>query len=68
VTTEGTVPEAGGGRGREAAESDREDAGDVYDEIAERNPDDVTRREAYEREMAERGRSDETRDVGDHLG
>lgn len=51
----------------EDAEADREDAEEVYEEIADRNPDDTTAREAYEREMAERGRSDEARDVGEHL-
>lgn len=40
---------------------------DLAEEAAERNPDPVTRREALELDLEERGRADEGEDVGDRL-
>lgn len=42
-----------------------EEAERIEDEVEQRNPDDITKREAYEREAAERGVSDEAQNVGD---
>ncbi|HVM41239.1 MAG TPA: hypothetical protein VM618_10730 [Acidimicrobiia bacterium] len=51
-------------------EHEREDeahdvAEEIEAEVETRNPDDTTKREAYEREVAERGLSDEAGHVGD---
>lgn len=40
---------------------------EVEAEVEERNPDPVTKREAFEREAAERGRSADARDVGQEV-
>jgi hypothetical protein len=40
------------------------DAEEAVEEVVERNPDPVTAREAFEREIAERGESDEGADIG----
>ncbi len=45
-----------------------ETADEVASDVADDNADDTTSREAYEREMAEQGRSDEAADVGDQMG
>lgn len=40
---------------------------EVAEEVEERNPDPTTKREAFEREAAERGRTDEAREVGEEI-
>jgi hypothetical protein len=40
------------------------DAEEAAEEVVERNPDPVTAREAYEREIAERGESEEGSEIG----
>ena len=40
---------------------------EIAEDIAETNRDETTRREAFELELEERGRSDEGAEVGDHI-
>jgi len=40
---------------------------EIDEEIAEKNPDPITRREALQQELAQRGRSDEGKQLGDHI-
>jgi hypothetical protein len=41
-----------------------EDAEEAAEEVVERNPDAITSREAFEREIAERGESEEGAEIG----
>lgn len=40
---------------------------ELADDAADRNPDETTRREALELDLADRGRSDEGEEVGDSI-
>ena len=40
---------------------------EIAEDIADSNEDDTTRREAFEQELASRGRSDEGAEVGDEM-
>ena len=51
----------------EPAETPRERAEEIYEEVGAENPDPVTRREAIEGELEDEGLSDEGGDLGEHV-
>ncbi len=50
----------------EPAETPRERAEEIYEEVGTENPDPITRREAIEGELEDEGLSDEGAELGEH--
>ena len=54
-------------RPRTSARRDYQPVEEIAEDVAASNPDETTRREAFEQELEARGRSDEGVEVGDEM-